>query len=551
MTPPSPRPERTERHQHRPAGAQPKVSPGAPAGAFPVGQTDAHAPPAPAPEFFTTAARWALWGLLLILPIAVWPKITALVSTYLLVKMALLGYGCAVVLGLSALSLAFHDGSARRAGGWIATPAAWGMIGLAAAILLSTLTAAIPAYSLNQTWILLCPLGVAMACGWILPSERTIRLGTRLMVAGGLAVALIGMADSAGILPLFKTLYGKTPEDLLLERGAGLMRGMQGGLGRGRMLSTLGNPAYVGGFLVIPTLLLLGELLNQADLRRRAKLPTLLGAAALGVLVLAMVLTSTREAFLGVAVGVAGWGVVLWRRRKRTAAPASRDYETSARLRPGWILGGLLAGLVVILVVFSTPNPLNPAGWNVASRFVELTDPRSDSIRERLLFYTLAGRMFAERPLLGWGPGMFGVRFYPTLESYREEGPAGPWSRIITLLDGRVAEFAHNDLVQLAVEGGVVSLGMFLWMIAAMMVLLRRVVTAGTSGAAAAAGGLSGETGPPSLVPVLFCAWFGALTTLLTSFPLHTPTRALYFWVLTGMLLALGIHLRPTRSKGE
>jgi len=356
------------------------------------------------------------------------------------------------------------------------------------------------------------------------------------MVAAGCAVAVLGFLDAAGVVPLFEWTAGRTMEDLVQSEGQDALMALQGGTTRGRLLSTLGNPAYVGGFLVIRMVLLGCWLIAGWEGERPPWKRAACGWAALSVMAVVLVATATREAWLGVGVGILSRFALSRRIAKRGAGSAPKSPPPRARRRPYAAFLAMLLGLVVLLVVFSTPNPINSKGWNVAGRFVELANPRSDSVRERILFYTLGGRMVSERPLLGWGPGMYGVRFYPTIEQFLNEGPYGPWARQIDQLKGRVADKAHNELIQMTVECGVMGLAALLWLIAAVLTLTLAYARHPDQG--------RGERRAATL-RVLGSAWIAGLSTLLTSFPLHTPARALFFWTLTG-LLALAIAAPQT-----
>lgn len=484
-------------------------------------------------------ARWLLWALVLCLPLAIWPGIRSVLSPHVMVKFVIMGVAGSAILLLAGLALVIDRHSAERARGWIASPPAWGFAALGMVIIAATVASPVADYAWFEAWIVLIPLALGAACGWLFHLREHARRTAWMMVAAGFLVALLGLLDAAGIVPLLEwTTGGRTMEDLLGEYGASV----QGGAARGRLLSTLGNPAYVGGFLVIPTVILGCWLIAGWERERPSWKRAAAGWVALGVMAVALVATSTREAWLGIVVGVAAR---LWL-ADRTPRRDSEDEGRAGWMglpRQGWLaLGAMAAGLLLLLVVFSTPNPVNRRGWNVAGRFVELADPRSDSIRERLMFYTLASRMASQRPWLGWGPGMFGIRFYPTIEQFLDEGPHGPWAMRIESLRGRVADNAHNDFLQMTVECGVLGLAAMVWLFASVLVL---------GSTRSRRPGLMVQPDNAGTVRVLACAWVACLATLLTSFPLHTPARALFFWVLTGTLASLLVARTPAPEKAS
>jgi len=472
-------------------------------------------------------ARWLLWGLVFLLPLAVWRGIYSTISVHVLIKSVILGLVGGAILILAGLALAMDGDAYRQARRWVGSAPAWGFLALAAAVAAATAVSPERDYAWSEAWVYFVPLGLGASCGWILRSPLHARRTAWLMVAAGVTVALLGLLDTAGIIPLFKWTTGTTFEELLAQGGPDMLLKVQGGTTRGRMLSTLGNPAYVGGFLVIPTVLLGCWLIAGWEGERPGWKRAIWGWGALGVLGVALVATSTREAWLGVLVGVAArvWLTNRTPRARMEGEPTRRGLSKRA-----WVaLAGMAAGLIVLLIVFSTPNPINRQGWKVAGRFVELANPRSDSVKERLMFYTLAGRMATERPVLGWGPGMYGVRFFPTIEQFQNEGPYGPWAVLVEEIRGRVAASTHNDFLQIMVECGVVGLGALLWLIASTGVL------AASRARRPDRWGFPVGTGT---LRVLASAWFAGLSTM-TSFPLHTPARSLYFWTLTGMVTTL------------
>jgi O-antigen ligase len=123
-------------------------------------------------------------------------------------------------------------------------------------------------------------------------------------------------------------------------------------------------------------------------------LPGRLAKICAALALIAMLLTGTRAAFLGMAAGGVVWA---WMRRK------------NARL-PGWGAGGLTAAALLVLMGFY----LSPAGLLLRSRarwFVE--DPWGGA---RPLLWRDSLRMGLARPLAGHGPETFRAIF-PRYES--------------------------------------------------------------------------------------------------------------------------------------
>lgn len=137
---------------------------------------------------------------------------------------------------------------------------------------------------------------------------------------------------------------------------------------------------------------------------------------------LALLATRTRAVWLGAAVSVAGLAL----------------FASSARLRrAGWMFSALVvAGLSVFLAYRASSND-----------FAERIADRSP-VDFRLDMYRAGWQMFTEKPLKGWG----------------SEG------RIQPEIERRISNFHpeyylfHNTYLELAVERGVVGLGLYAWL---------------------------------------------------------------------------------------
>lgn len=489
-----------------------------PTSLFPAAAAATPASPERAGFSWTSSVVWLASALLVALPLCAGPFAAATASPFQYPKWLLLGAGSALMAVVGAVALLTDPEARARVLRLVALPPVWGALLFAAAFAAATLLAADPAVAGSVAWMVLGPLGAALALAFSAGSPRALcRLRVALVVAG-VAVAVVGLGDSFGLLPLFTWVYGKTPEEMLRERGPEFLRAMVGGVwGRGRLIATIGNPAYVGGFLIVATLLLsigLLELFTNREAKHRLR-RAVLHAAGLALCGATLLLTSTREAFLGIFAGLGVWVLL---------QPRIEDF-----LRRAWmLLAGLAVILAVVVAIFSTSNSLNVFGWNVAGRFAELRDLRSESVRERLIFYSVAGELFSARPALGWGPGMYGVRFYPTLQERMDSGATGAWELWIGKLAGRASENTHNDLFQFAVECGAIGLGAFLWLLAGILATGWATVRARFT--TDAADGARGAT--------FLATWVGASIPLLTSFPLRTPERAFTWWMLAAATLA-------------
>jgi putative inorganic carbon (HCO3(-)) transporter len=152
-----------------------------------------------------------------------------------------------------------------------------------------------------------------------------------------------------------------------------------------RIYSTLENPNLLGGFL-LPTL----PLAVVALLRWPGRARRLFALASLVLGLVALVLTYSRGAWMGMVVSLAALGLLLVLRLSRTWPPLWR------RLFPLLLLGG---GAVLLVLLVAAVEPLRV-------RVLSLFAGREDSSNNfRMNVWTSALEMVRDRPLLGIGPG--------------------------------------------------------------------------------------------------------------------------------------------------
>lgn len=168
-----------------------------------------------------------------------------------------------------------------------------------------------------------------------------------------------------------------------------------------------------GGVLLLGALVLLAYLVNLPWRRAWWTVPA--GA----VTILALALTYSRNAWLGLAVGAAALVVTA---RRSVLVPA------------------LLVGLGA-LALLAVADP-------VADRARSIVDARDPTIRDRVAMWRAGLAMIADHPLLGVGPGE--VRAW--YQHYRRP-------EAIRQSTGHL----HNSAIQVAAERGLPALGAWLW----------------------------------------------------------------------------------------
>ncbi len=171
------------------------------------------------------------------------------------------------------------------------------------------------------------------------------------------------------------------------------------------------------GLLMVFVLVLLARALSPEEPRRSRLLDG--GVAALGTLAIALSLT--RNAYLGLAVGALVLILLLKPRSVFVLAP------------------------LALAVWFAAPA-------QVRDRARSALDPADESARDRVAMWKAGRLMVRDHPLFGVGPGRV-KEVYP---GYRQPGYVAP-----------VVGHLHNNLVMAAAETGLPSAAIYLWFMAA------------------------------------------------------------------------------------
>lgn len=435
-------------------------------------------------QLFTRVERSVLVLTMILVPLYHSPKVGGS-DQFVTAKTILLAW----LIGLLALAQGARMISEIRAGKFLCPPAApmgWLTFGWAAAAAASLFSNGHAVHffrvSLLQWMFLL----------WIwllanLPSPQSV-LKPALMsaVAAGTAVAIVGILQ----LLAPEALSGWLP----YEGTAGDVRHL--------IFSTIGNPEHLGGYLAAILVLTVGLALQKGPLLIR-----LLLAVAILPQIVALMRTGARGAWIGSVAGMIVLAMTEVIRKGRRAI-------LRATAAVAFIL--VLAG--ALLVVYSTPNPLNPYRADFLGRLRELRDPRSESVRHRLALTSAASRMIVENPLLGVGPGHFSHEFYTQIERLLEDDAEASIAQYVSVLSGRNPGHAHNDLLEFWAETGTVGFLFFAILVGYGLARLRR-------------GGTSRQTNAALVGICLACA-IVILIESLFGFPLHLPSRGVLFWTL-------------------
>ncbi|MHB1319117.1 MAG: O-antigen ligase family protein, partial [Anaerolineae bacterium] len=188
------------------------------------------------------------------------------------------------------------------------------------------------------------------------------------------------------------------------------------------------TPNVVGGMLavlvplIIPLLTIRAELWTGFASGRAGRAGRALWGIGLAVMLLALVLSASRGAWLGLAGALAGWG--LWRWLGHMAG----RYQSGWKRRVGGFLLFVLAGITAALI----------AGYVIL--LFEL--PGSDALANRLRLLSQGLDLAQDYPYTGVGLGLFTV----------------PFSVYTLWIHVGYIVYSHNTFVDLLVEQGAVGL---------------------------------------------------------------------------------------------
>jgi O-antigen ligase len=223
----------------------------------------------------------------------------------------------------------------------------------------------------------------------------------------------------------------------ILQAGFGLLGGgyFPGANGVIRADATLANPDFTGIFLAMLLPIAFAKLVS-----RRPAITRVLAASLVVVLLLGLVATYTRAAWIGAVVGVIT--VLVLRRGRFHVWPL----VISASL--------VIVGFAVAagIAASTPPSAGSGVGHAILARIASITDLSSGTQNERLGTWADTLPLIASRPILGYGPDTFGL-VYPQFETSNKLG---------TLWDK-----PHQDALGVAASQGILGLLAYIWILVA------------------------------------------------------------------------------------
>jgi O-antigen ligase len=261
--------------------------------------------------------------------------------------------------------------------------------------------------------------------------------------------------------------------------------------------ATMAHPDFLGIFLAMLLPLAVAKLISS-----QSGMTRLLAANLVIVLSLGLVATFTRAAWIGAVMGLA---VVLAFGRGRF------------RVVPVVALAAVLVIAFGALAWFVAVRPASvPSGVaNIYARIVSIPDLSSGSTAERLAVWKDTPPLIAARPILGWGPGTFGL-VYPQFQTA---------NRNAVLFD-----FPHEEALDVLAAQGVVGFVAYLWILFAFV----RAFWTGRYRAGAVA---------------LFAAWVAYQVSMQVDFS-YLPTAVPFWLFAAAAVVTWAPNVKPVRVVG-
>lgn len=206
-----------------------------------------------------------------------------------------------------------------------------------------------------------------------------------------------------------------------------------------RMIGTIGYHNQAADFLAFSVAVLpLGWVTFRDASRPIRTLAGLCGYVAAATMLATIPATGARGPSMGVLLGL-------------TVMLAGILFSCQSRVRSSALVKGLAASVLALFVIVFTKV--------VVPRLTMLRDLMGPDggFASRFWMFRIAGRMWSERPLTGWGPGSFAYQY---MERLGEALPAARNHRILQQIT--FAREAHHEGLQALAEFGLIGFGLAL-----------------------------------------------------------------------------------------
>jgi len=211
-----------------------------------------------------------------------------------------------------------------------------------------------------------------------------------------------------------------------------------------RSRSTLGNPVLFGGYLAVMIPLLLNYLIDKEE--RLPMMPKSLIGALLVAGLTGAILSQSRGAWIGAIAGIVA---VIVLQRKQLLRGIGTAFAISVFAVAFMLVVLSIAGQGVLVDRLSA----------IGDRVTTAADFSSGSGTSRIEIWKSSVAMISVRPIVGYGPDQMYIwsPAFNTLKKAQVEV-------------NTVADRAHNIFLQIAINGGLLSLAAFLWLMIALAI---------------------------------------------------------------------------------
>ena len=278
----------------------------------------------------------------------------------------------------------------------------------------------------------------------------------------------------------------------------------------GRIVSTFGNPAFLATFLIMIIPLVAAFWLNT-----KTRLARIIFPLVFLLLFTALLATSARSALVGLAAAFLVFILYLYK----------LGYRREIKVISVGILALVLAAGSI--VYFSGQNDL------LRTRLESVIKPQSlgASLQQRFLIWCCSLEMFYQHPLTGQGWGLFEL-FYPYYQSSYLKDPA--YASYKTH-----ANHAHNEVLHIAAELGVVGILLGLYFISLLTKQVKRLLK-------------SEITREQQFIALgLFSGIIGMMVDSFFNVSFHIVAPAMVFWCLVGLVTGLDPSISPSKPAGS
>jgi len=216
-----------------------------------------------------------------------------------------------------------------------------------------------------------------------------------------------------------------------------------------RVWSTFGNPNFLGPYLIMIIPMYLIFLMKAKTINKK-----LLYSLFILISVLALIFTYSRAAWLGIAVGLTVFALMVNKKQLKANS---------------FFLIGIIVSSIILASIYPRlylhPQERTTTMKPIVERAVSTVDLKEPGITARLSAWETTIKMTLKRPILGFGLDTLGISFRQFMSEKYEE-LAGRF---------RTAGYAHNEFLQYGVTIGLLGLGVYLFLLFTFFRILIRV----------------------------------------------------------------------------